>query len=162
MIAYVFAILLVPTHVTSGRATTYWPGDGMNPGYLPSGRKFTRHQRHVAHRWLRLGTRGVICSLRTLRCAETSPEDRGPWGAVRPCAAGLGAAESFLVGVPKWRTPRRIRWLGRCHWWHAQVPRRLPGWRYRGAFDLTRPISKALHHRSFDRVAFFWRKHATD
>jgi hypothetical protein len=132
-----YLFLLLPQHA-AGRATIYWPGDGHCGSMRADGKMFTRADNHIAHRWLPLGTAGWLCSRRTGRCTLTSVQDRGPFGS-------CPAAEAH-------------RLWPRCRGWRVHTrPRR--GWRYRGEFDITRPVAEAIQHRPFDVVDFFyWRE----
>jgi hypothetical protein len=131
--------------VATGVASVYWPGDGHSGRRRADGRVFRRADRHVAHRRLPLGTRGVLCLARTGRCVMTRIHDRGPFGAVGSCPDD---------GTTP-RGARRIRARrGGCQLWQAQ--RRLQaGWRYRGEFDVTRPVAEELRLHHGERVLFF-------
>jgi hypothetical protein len=48
-----------------------------------------------------------------------------------------------------------VRWKGKCYRWKV-LTRPREGWRYRGEFDLTRPVSDALGHRAFERITFYY------
>lgn len=133
-------------HRVSGRATVYYPGDGHCGSERADGKRFRPTDAHIAHRSLPLGTRGRLCSLRTGRCIETVVRDRGPFGAKRPCRAGPPAGRARLA-----------RWGRVCYWWQMQIKLQ-PGWERRGEFDLTRPVARAIGHRAFDRVVFFYRR----
>lgn len=135
-------------HRVQGRATIYYPRDGHCGTHRADGKPFTKTDDHVAHRTLPLGTRGILCSLRTRRCTLTAVRDRGPYGAIRSCR-----------GAPPLKPAKLARWSKTCFWWQAQV-RLQSGWRRRGEFDLTRPVAKAIGHRPFDKVIFFYQRPA--
>lgn len=137
------------TYTVSGRATIYWPGDGYNAGERADGKRFRRRDFHIAHRWLPLGTRGWLCGRRG--CAPVVVRDRGPYGVLQRCPREAAACERRR-GTAQCR---RIIWERSCHLWMAQTRRRV-GWRYRGEFDLTRPVARALGHRAFERLTFYW------
>jgi hypothetical protein len=144
--AHLLALLLqfLPLHSKSGLATIYWPGDRHCGTEKADGSRFRKSDSHIAHRRLPLGTEGLLCSVRSGRCTWTVVQDRGPFGAVKPC--GLAADE---VG-------RKIKWRGRCHRWQSQPGRLRPGWAFRGEFDLTVPVARAIGHHAFDRVVFYY------
>ena len=141
----------------SGRATVYYPSDGHCGSHRADGKPFRADDSHIAHRTLSLGTTGYLCSIRSGLCVRTSVRDRGPFGAVRRCDQGLKAAGP--LGRPRLRRwgKRRDGSYRVCFWWQAQIKLR-PGWRRRGAFDLTRPVARAIKHKAFDRVVFFYKK----
>jgi hypothetical protein len=132
--------------VEVGRATVYHPGDGNCGGFRADGKPFTKEDDHIAHRFLPLHTSGVLCNLRTRRCVRTTVRDRGPFGAILPCSKDPSAAK----GIGK---PRKIRWMNKCWWYHVQT-RLQDGWSYRGTFDLTKPVARAIGHQAFDRVVY--------
>jgi len=131
--------LLPPLQATAGNATAYWPGDHFCGMERADGRPFRATDTHVAHRRLPLGTPGLACN--QLRCVFTTVQDRGPFGAVRPCAETARG--------------RLVRWKGKCHRWRVQTRPHL-GWSWRGEFDLTRPVAEALKHRAFERIIFYY------
>ena len=147
-----------------GRASQYWPGDGHCGSELANGKTFKVTDAHFAHRTLPLGTSGILCSIRTGLCVRTSAQDRGPFGSRLSCLEAKRDPSKLqgrtLVGKP----PRLVRWGKRrdgtyrvCYWWQAQI-RLKPGWKRRGEFDLTRPVAKAIGHKAFGRVVFFYKK----
>ncbi len=138
----VLFLQFLPFHSKSGLATIYWPGDRNSDTEKADGSRFKKSDRHIAHRRLPLGTEGILCNVRSGRCTETVVSDRGPFGTVKPCEAGLDEG-------------RKIKWRGKCHRWKAQT-RLKRGWVFRGEFDLTVPVAKAIGHRPFDRVVFFY------
>lgn len=145
--AFLFTLMQGDIRVEAGYATAYWPGDGHCGKTRADGNPFRVKDDHVAHRSLPLGTRGVICNLRTRRCVKTAVRDRGPYGALRPCHRPPSKAKRF----------RRIRWKRRCWYWDVQIKLKR-GWRRRGTFDVTRPVMKALRMRAFDRLIFVYGK----
>jgi hypothetical protein len=122
-----------------GKATTYWPGDGFCGVERADGKPFRKTDSHIAHRNLPLGTRGIICN--ESLCVFTSVQDRGPFGVVKSCK--------------ETENGRKIKWEGKCHRWKAMTKLK-KGWRYRGKFDLTKPVSDAIGHRAFDIVTFYY------
>jgi len=147
-ILILLTLLWLPPHqVVAGPATIYWPGDGHCGMERADGRHFKQEDRHIAHRRLPLGTVGWICSTRTRRCAWTVVLDRGPFGAIRPCEADEGNQAGH----------RHIRRRAGCWHWRVLI-RPVSGWRYRGEFDITRPVARAIGHQAFDRLIFYyWR-----
>lgn len=139
---------LPPASLRVGAATVYWPGDGSCGGEKADGSRFDAEDDHIAHRSLPLGTAGWLCSQRTGLCTWTEVRDRGPFGGTRPCA------EESSGRVIRW-----VPWSKRKGCWRWKViTRPKPGWRYRGEFDLTRPVAEAIAHRAFEKaVFFFWR-----
>lgn len=137
----------------SGLATVYYPGDKRCGKELANGSVFTEDDNHVAHRWLPIGTRGFLCNIRTAKCAATSVQDRGPFGAIRDC--DKGKPELYIVAKKTFK-PLRIKWMGKCYWWQAQPGRLQKGFKYRGAFDVTKPVAKKIELRAFDEVVFFY------
>lgn len=149
---WTFTLLLRSTagvHVEVGPATVYRPGDGFSGSRKADGTLFRRSDRHIAHRWLPLHIKGILCNERTRRCVRTYVADRGPFGALLPCDRKPDKA--------KRRRARRIHWRGRCYWWQAQT-KLAEGWRYRGKFDLSEKVARAIGHRAFDRVVFIYRR----
>lgn len=154
-------------HIT-GRATTYWPNDGHCGPRLADGARFHRESRHIAHRTLPLGTTGHLCSIRTGLCVLVSVRDRGPFGASIPCSAANRDPSKLRFRTRVGHKPRLVRWGKRrdgsyrvCYWWQAQIKLK-SGWRRRGEFDLTRPVAKAIGHRAFGQVVFFYKKPRRD
>jgi len=150
--------MLVNTHgyeSVSGRATIYYPGDGHCGKTRADGRPFKKADTHIAHRRLPLGTKGYACNVRTGLCARTYVGDRGPFGATWACSKG-DPGEVGGIG-----TPRRVGKGRSCAWWQAQI-RLKPGWKRRGAFDLTMPVAKAIGHKAFDKLVFFYAPIRTD
>ncbi len=122
-----------------GLATIYTPGDGHTGSIRADGRPFRRGDFHIAHRTLPLGTIGRLCLARTNRCVEVAVRDRGPWGEIIDCNRRRPSRA------------RRITWQSKCWWWRASV-KPSPGWRWRGEFDLTLPVARALKARAWDEV----------
>jgi hypothetical protein len=139
---------LPPSHVRVGAATVYWPGDGQCGNERADGRSFDATDDHIAHRSLPIGTAGWLCSKRTGLCRWTQVRDRGPFGQIRPCD------EESSGRIVRW-----VPWSKRKGCWRWRVHTRpRPGWRYRGEFDLTRPVARAVGHRAFEQVSFFYWK----
>jgi len=138
LLQFVLQFLPSPESVT-GNATAYWPGDHFCGTERADGRPFLATDTHIAHRRLPLRTPGFVCN--KTRCVFTEVLDRGPFGAVRPCSETSQG--------------RAVRWKGRCHRWRALIRLR-EGWKYRGEFDLTRPVADALGHHAFEIVAFYY------
>jgi len=136
-----FLLAIFGSSSVSGRATVYWPGDGMCGTHRADGRRFRSTDGHIAHRWIPLGTPGLLCSTRTGRCVLTYVGDRGPFGQIRPCSETTKG--------------RKIRWRRRCYRWRG-LTRLVRGWEWRGAFDLTRRVARSIGHRPFDQVVFFY------
>lgn len=137
---------LPPAHVRVGAATIYWPGDGSCGIEKADGSRFDATDDHIAHRALPLGTAGWLCSQKKGLCVWVEVRDRGPWGAVKACT------ETKEGRVVKW-----VPWSRKKGCWRWRVhTKRKTGWRYRGEFDLTRPVAQALHHRAFESVSFFY------
>jgi hypothetical protein len=146
----ILLLLLTGFFAESGKATIYYPGDGHCGTIKANGKTFKRTDSHIAHRWLPLGTSGVLCNLRTKRCTRTIVEDRGPWGAVIPCAR--------YKKDPTSRFPARKIGRGkRCRVWQTQIKLK-DGWSRRGSFDITVPVAKAIHHQAWDTVVFIYSK----
>jgi hypothetical protein len=135
--------------VEVGAATIYYPGDGNCGTHKADGTRFTKKDNHIAHRRLPLGTPGFVCNIRTGACVRTVVSDRGPWGAVIPCRRYKGPSKGGIG------TPKRHKWGRVCFWWQAQIKLQ-PGWKRRGKFDLTRLVARAIGHKAFDRVVFFY------
>ena len=131
-----------------GVATVYYPGDGNCGRIKADGSRFRKTDSHIAHRTLPLGTSGYVCSIRTGLCVYTRVQDRGPYGATLPCNKRLTKTK----GIGK---PKLAKWGRVCYWLQTQVHLQR-GWKYRGSFDLTRPVSKAIGHKPFERVVFFY------
>lgn len=75
---------MTPALVLLGALSVYHPGDGMNGGELACGGRLTWRSDHIAIRqWRKVGcgARARVCVGR--RCAWTTVQDSGPWGAVR-------------------------------------------------------------------------------
>jgi hypothetical protein len=136
----------------SGLATMYYPGDKSCGVEKADGTPFTIHDEHIAHRWLPLGTTGYLCNFRNQQCAITVVRDRGPFGSIKSCSKGEPAPYEVSGKV---FLPRKIKWNRKCYWWQAQV-RLQKGFKYRGTFDITRPLAKKIAFRAFDRVVFFY------
>lgn len=122
-----------------GKATTYWPGDGFCGEERADGKPFRKTDSHIANRIIPLGTKGFVCN-KSL-CAFTSVQDRGPFGVVRPCNESDSG--------------RKIKWQGKCYRWKAMIKLK-NGWKYRGKFDLTKPVSDVIGHKAFDNVTFYY------
>lgn len=135
-----------------GLATMYYPGDRSCGTEKADGSRFTTHDEHIAHRWLPLGTAGYLCNYRNQQCVITEVRDRGPFGAIKPCSKEK--PKSYVING-KTFTPRQIKWNKKCYWWQAQI-RLQKGFRYRGTFDITKPLAKKIDFRAFDRVVFFY------
>lgn len=122
-----------------GKATYYWPGDGFCGSERADGRPFSELDTHIAHRTLPLGTKGFVCNNRL--CVFTTVRDRGPFGAIKPCHETTNGY--------------KIRWDNKCYRWKAVIKLK-NGWKYRGKFDLTKPVSDAIGHKAFDNVTFYY------
>lgn len=127
--------------IEEGLATVYYPNDGHCGDFKADGTRFKNQDSHIAHRWIPLGTKGVLCNTRTKLCTKTVVRDRGPFGALRRCQ--------------KSSTLRKIKWRKRCYNYEVQTKLKRGFW-YRGKFDLTRPVAKAIKHRAFDKVIFLY------
>lgn len=138
--------------VQAGRATIYYPGDGHCGTHRADGRVFKKTDSHIAHRWLPIGTTGYLCNVKRGLCVKTTVRDRGPFGAMLPCRKDPSTAKG--IGIPK-----LIKWGRVCYWWQAQT-RLQKGWRYRGVFDLTRPVARAIRHKAFEKVVFIYLRSA--
>lgn len=134
--------------IKAGKATIYYPGDGNCGKWKADGSRFKKTDSHIAHRRLPIGTTGYLCSVKHGLCIRTSVQDRGPFGAMLPCDKDPSEAKG--IG-----NPRLIKYGRACYWWQAQT-RLQEGWRYRGEFDLTRPVAKAIRHKAFDQVVFIY------
>jgi len=137
-------------HSKEGCATVYYPGDGNCGKERADGRSFTKRDFHIAHRTLRLGTSGYLCSYRSRLCVKVAVRDRGPYGAVLSCRKKLSNAKGL-------GRPRLVKYGRTCYWWQAQIQLQT-GWKRRGEFDITLPVARAIRHKAFDRVIFFYRK----
>jgi len=131
-----------------GTATIYYPGDGHCGKITATGRPFRPSDNHIAHRTLRLNTRGVVCNIHSGRCVRTRIGDRGPYGSMLRYSRRAPSAKG---GIGR---PRQIRWKGKRYWYQTRIRAR-NGWVHRGTFDLTRSVAKAIGHRAFQRVIFF-------
>lgn len=145
----------------SGLATIYHPGDKSCGLEKADGSHFLETDDHFAHRWLPLGTVGFLCNQRTQLCTVAHVQDRGPFGALRSC--DKGQPEPYTV-ASKTFLPIRITWHRKCVWWQAQPYRLQTGFKYRGEFDLTKPLAQRINHQAFDRVTFYygvggWKRH---
>jgi len=139
-----FVILLLSPQteqikIVKGKATTYWPGDGFCGQERADGRPFKPTDKHIANRTIPLGTKGIVCNKKL--CVFTFVGDRGPFGAVRSCSETTEG--------------RKIKWNRKCHRWKAMTKLR-KGWKFRGKFDLTKPVSDAIGHNAFDEVSFYY------
>jgi len=152
-----YALLATQGNVKSdaGKATIYWPGDGHCGSHKADGSKFTKKDKHIAHRYIPIGTKGIICNLRTQRCVSTIVKDRGPFGAIRSCKHGK--PKPHIVDGKIFRA-RRITWRRNCYYWQAQPYFLKDGFKYRGKFDITKPVANAIRHRQFDKVVFIYKK----
>ncbi len=148
----ILLLLLLSTEfkLEYGKATIYWPKDGNSTHVRADAKPFTEEDGHIAHRELPIGTRGFLCNKRTKRCVRTIVKDRGPYGAFHPCGLPRTKSES-----KKFKKPRKTRYKGKCHWYQVQIELS-KGWMRRADFDLTRPVSKAIWHRSLDEVIFIY------
>lgn len=133
---------MLTAKVIIGIATVYISGDGFTGSFRADGKRFHNSQLIVAHRTLPLGTRGWMCSARTGKCVGVTVSDRGPYGAYYACSNGRR-----LPGTPPGRWCWRNGYRGLS-----------PGEQYRGTFDMTRAVQKAIGHRAFDRVMFVYRR----
>lgn len=140
----------------SGLASMYEPGDRSCGTMRADGKRFTAEDSHIAHRWLPLGTEGVVCNQRTFQCTRTVVLDRGPFGAIKPCTPPQ--PEPYSVAGRTFRV-RRINWAKKCWWWQPQPYKLQRGFKYRGQFDLTRPVAERIGLRGFDRVVFYYGVH---
>jgi hypothetical protein len=138
----------------SGKATIYHLGDGHCGRYKADGKKFTSEDDHIAHRWLSLRLKGRLCNIRTKLCIIASIGDRGPFGALREC--GKGKPVDYKVAGKIFRA-KKITWNKKCYYWQAQPYKLQKGFKYRGEFDLTKPIARKIDHRPFDKVIFYYR-----
>ena len=145
--------------VATGRATIYYPGDGHCGKFKADGSRFRKKDSHIAHRTLPIGTSGALCNLRTGKCVSTTVRDRGPFGALRACRRGEPEDYSY---ANRTYSAKKIRWKRKCYYWQNQPGQLQQGFRYRGAFDLTRAVAKAIKHRPFDVVVFFYKKPKND
>jgi hypothetical protein len=134
-------------HFDYGLASVYWPGDRQSGMVKANGEEFRKIDRHIAHRDLPLGTKGNLCNPWNNICIETVVQDRGPFGAIISCDKVPITRDSNPI--------LQITWRNRCYYW--QIQKNLQrGWRYRGNFDITKPLAKKLKHRSFDPLYFFY------
>jgi hypothetical protein len=125
--------------IVAGLATMYYPGDGHCGNTRADGKPFTATDNHIAHRTIPLGTKGTLCNLRTLRCTYTVVRDRGPFGAIRKCKNGrrLGGVKGL--------------------WCYRVAVRDLQSnERYRGEFDVTKPVARAIRMQPFDKLVFIY------
>jgi hypothetical protein len=145
------------TKVDSGRATIYFPGDGHSGTHKADGRRFTKEDAHIAHRYLPIHTPGFLCSLKQKICTKTVIKDRGPFGALLPCRKSKKVPKPHTWNGKTFYA-RKIKWEGKCHWYQVQPGFLRKGFRYRGTFDLSRTVAKAIKHKSFERVVFVYTK----
>lgn len=137
----IFALLFWA--MVSGPASIYWFGDGYSGPHLascngrdpitlryPCQRCFFPHSKGIAHRWLPLGTKGLLCKQDSagLDCITTVVRDRGPWGAKRGTR------------------------------WQKQVGKLKKGWKRRAEFDVMRATARRLGVKPFDRLMFFYHR----
>ncbi|MCP4549502.1 MAG: hypothetical protein GY835_23855 [bacterium] len=155
-LALLTALLATPARpqIRIGKATVYHPGDGHSGSHKADGSAFLATDSHIAARGL-LGRTGVLCNLRTQRCVQTSVRDQGPFGAWRKCRDVSGQPADWTSRGKTFK-PRKIRWWGVCYWWQSQPGGPRDGWSFRGAFDLTQKVARAIGHRGFDAVAFVY------
>lgn len=115
--------MTLATLVLVGALSTYSPGDGHNSGTLACGGTLRDDSHHVAIRqWRgRCGARAVVCALATARCARTTVQDAGPFGAVRD-----GAWEVQIALKPGWRR-RAVCDLAPALWRELGRPAALSG-----------------------------------
>lgn len=154
--AYLLMLVLAATmglKQQSGLATVYHPGDRSCGKERADGKRFTSEDDHIAHRWLPLGTKGFICNQRTNKCTFTVVRDRGPFGAIRPCTTPQ--PEPFRI-AGKTFSVMKIKWGKDCYWWQAQPGRLQHGFKYRGSFDVTKPVAQRIGMRGFDKVVFYY------
>ena len=144
--------------VEHGRATIYWPNDGYCGKRKANGTAFRQTDSHIAHRRLPINTRGTVCNLRTKRCTRTIVKDRGPFGALLPCYRAKKGSKSLRPHRWNGKTfkVKKIHWRKVCYWYMPQPGKLRTGWRYRGEFDLTKPVGEAIKHRQFDKVVFVY------
>lgn len=140
----------LPIGIETGNATIYYPNDGHCGKWKADGTRFRKTDRHIAHRRLPLKTWGIICSLRTGLCADTSVRDRGPYGAIISCNRYRLYKPKGGIGKPK-----RYSWSRTCFYWQAQI-RLHNGWKRRGNFDITRPVARDIKHKAFEPVLFIY------
>lgn len=139
--------------VDYGIATIYWPKDGKSSSKKADGTVFTTEDKHITHRQLTLGTRGIVCNLRTRRCTNTSVRDRGPFGAIRSCKEG----EPDLIYVKgKVFTYKKVYIRRKCFYYQVQPGGLQKGFRYRGKFDLSKKVADQIGHRQFDKIIFVY------
>lgn len=136
-----------------GRATMYRPGDKNCGSEKADGTTFTTADAHIAHRWLPLGTVGILCNKRTQQCVKATVRDRGPFGALRPCEKG--EPEPYRVAGRTFHA-KKLTWMRKCYYWQAQPHKLQQGFKYRGAFDITKPIATQIGLRAFDHVTFIY------
>jgi hypothetical protein len=136
-----------------GLATIYYPGDRSCGHEKADGTLFTKDDSHIAHRWLPIGTKGFLCNPRTSHCVLTVVRDRGPFGSIKPCK---GEKPSPYTAKGKVFHAQKITWNKRCYWWQAQPGRLQKGFRYRGEFDVTRPVANKISMTAFDKVVFYY------
>jgi len=115
-----------------GIASVYWPGDGHCGTHRADGKRFTKTQCHIAHRFWPLGRRVRVCSKRTGLCTLSHVRDRGPFGACDE------------LGI----NPRTLACRGQ---WSLKIRRHHPG-TWRGVADLSVCVSKRIRHRGLSRV----------
>jgi hypothetical protein len=136
--------------IAGGLATIYYPKDGYCGSEKADGTAFTEKDKHIAHRRIPLGTKGMLCNVRTNKCVYTTIQDRGPFGSIKSCS-------KKHVGVTHSSKAKQITWNNGCYLWEAQIKLK-KGWQYRGDFDLTKSVAKAIDHQSFDKVIFIYSK----
>lgn len=141
-----------------GLATSYIPGDGMCGKKRADGKPFKKTDWHIAHRYLPLGTFGTFCNLRNGLCVPVTVQDRGPFGSLHLAhTISLQKAQEVCK-----KNPRLIRWKKRNYYW-CSITQRLPSnWQYRGMFDITQRVARAIALRSFDLTAFYYDKSRID
>lgn len=146
--------------IENGRATIYYPGDGHCGKERADGKSFKKVDNHIAHRFLPLHTSGVLCNFRTRRCTRTTVRDRGNFGSLLPC--NKAKKNSKRLRPHRWNGKtfhvKKIRWRGRCYWYQVQPGLLRKGWEYRGTFDLTIPVARAIGHRAFEQAIFIYTK----
>lgn len=104
------------------------------------GRLVKPTDRIIAHRSLPCGTRVRITNLRTGRSTIARIGERGPYGA---CLAKNWTSHSFK----DWTKPNKCPF----GMWGIKKKESDPGV-WRGGFDLTPVVSKAIHHNGFELV----------
>lgn len=160
MLVFLLWLLVASEDVThtknvSGLATIYYPGAQYVGKYKANSEILSFKDRHIAHRTIKLGTEGVICNLRTKKCAYTRVEDRGPFGSIMPCSEPKPSPLHYKGRI---FPVKQITWKKKCYYWQTQPGRLRPGFKYRGTFDISLKIAQEIQLRAFDPVRFFYVK----